>query len=58
MILASNRLELIGHRRIQYGKPIAIVFNPNSGKKNDIRPMIEKRLEIAKIPFEFLLSTK
>lgn len=39
-------------------KPIAIILNPSSGRKRDLRPLIKHRLESAGVPFEFLLSTK
>lgn len=45
-------------QRIVYTKPIAIVVNPFSGKKRDVRAIISKKLEMEKVPFEFLLSTR
>ena len=41
-----------------YDKPIAIVYNTNSGKKIDLRPMIEHRLDAEKIPFEIFSTEK
>jgi diacylglycerol kinase (ATP) len=41
-----------------YIKPIAIIYNPNSGKKRNIRPLIEHRLTEANIQFEFLPSMR
>ena len=34
------------------------MFNPNSGKKRDVRPLIKKRFDLEGIPYEFLLSTR
>ena len=39
-----------------YNKKIAIIYNPASGKKKRVRPLIEKRLDEAGIPYEFLES--
>ena len=41
-----------------YEKPIAIVYNPNSGKKTNIRPAIVKKLEEANVPYEFIETKK
>ena len=50
-------LDLIESRKIDWqNKPIAIIYNPVSGKSRNIRPMIEHRLSEAKIPFEFLAT--
>jgi len=38
-------------RKLVYEKPIAIIYNTNSGKKIDLRPMIEQRLDAEKIPY-------
>jgi hypothetical protein len=43
---------------VKYDKKIAIIYNPNSGKKRNMRPLIEHRLSEAKIGFEFLESKK
>jgi diacylglycerol kinase (ATP) len=43
---------------MNFVKPIAIIYNPNSGKKSDVRQLIQKRLDIAGIKCEFLLSTR
>ena len=45
-------------RLVYTSKPLAIILNPQSGKKRDLRPLISARLEKAGILFEFLLSTK
>ena len=39
-------------------KPIAIIYNPVSGKKTNLRPLIEQRLIAENIPFEFLNTEK
>ena len=41
-----------------YENPIAIVYNPNSGKKTNIRPAIVKKLEEANVPYEFIETKK
>lgn len=41
-----------------YTKPIAIIYNPSSGKKRDLRGLITQRLEMEKLPYEILLSTR
>jgi hypothetical protein len=40
-------------RKIIYDKGVAIVYNPSSGKRKDIRPYIEKRLNEANIKMKF-----
>ena len=56
---AREEIKLLEPERLVYtSKPIAIVVNPSSGKKRDLRPLIQTRLEQAGIPFEFHLSTK
>ena len=49
-----QNFESIKARRVSYKKPIAIIYNPNSGKKRQIRPKIEERLKSANIPFEMM----
>lgn len=39
-----SRIESIKVRTINYSKPIAIVYNPNSGKKQNIKQYITDRL--------------
>lgn len=41
-----------------FTKPIAIIFNPNSGKKRDIRGLISARLKSAGLDFTFFESTR
>ena len=52
--LFLDQIELIEPRKIIYSKPIAIIYNPNSGKKRNLRPLIIKRFKAALIPYEFL----
>ena len=40
-----RKVDLIEPRRVNYDKPIAIVYNPNSGKKRNIRGIIEETLK-------------
>jgi hypothetical protein len=58
MAIESGRIQLITKETIKFKKPLAIVFNPVAGKKRDVRPVIQKRLEMEKIPFEIIESTK
>ena len=53
-----SNFKLSNHRTIQFTKPLAIIYNPNSGKKQDIKSIIKKRLDLAGIPYELLESTK
>jgi len=41
-----------------YDKPICIIYNPNSGKKTNLVPQIEKRLKDEKIEYELLPTGK
>ena len=54
----QQKVEIIHHERIIYTKPIAIIYNPNSGKKRDLLPLIKLRLEQSNVPFEILLSLR
>ena len=53
-----QNFESIKARRVSYKKPIAIIYNPNSGKKRLVEPKIEARLKAAKIPYEMILTQK
>lgn len=39
-----SKFEMIKTRKLVYEKPICIIYNPNSGKKADLVPLIENRL--------------
>jgi diacylglycerol kinase family enzyme len=58
MAIESGRIQLVTKETINFKKPLAIIINPFSGKKRDIRPVIQKRLDMEKISFEFIESTK
>lgn len=45
-------------RKITSDKPIVIIYNPNSGKLIDLRPIIEQRLNAAGIKFELMPTQK
>jgi diacylglycerol kinase (ATP) len=45
-------------RKVAYNKPIAIIYNPNSGKKINLIPIIEQRLKAEGIPYELLATEK
>jgi sphingosine kinase len=49
-------IEPLPRMKVEYTKPIAIIYNPNSGKKIDIRAHIRRRLDEANIKYEFLES--
>ena len=51
-------IDLIEPQRILYTKPIAIIYNPNSGKKRNIKSVIQARLDLANIHHEFLESRR
>lgn len=44
--------------KVQYDKPIALIYNPNSGTKKNIRPVIAKRLTAEGIAHEFIPTAK
>ena len=46
-----KQVDLIEVDTIAYTKPIAIVYNPNSGKKRNIRGIIHKTLDANNIQF-------
>ena len=50
-----DQFELIKTRRVEiHEKPIAIIYNPVSGKSVNMRPIIEERFKLEKIEYEFL----
>jgi len=51
-------IESIKVRTVKFSKPIAIVYNPNSGKKTNIKQFITTRLQKAGLQFEFLMTQK
>ena len=54
-----DKFELIKRRKIPiHEKPLAIIYNPASGKKTDLRPLITKRLDSEKVSYEFLETQK
>jgi len=52
-----SKFELIKTRKLDYSKPLCIIYNPNSGTMTNMIPLIEQRLHAENIPFE-LMSTK
>ena len=50
--------EPLKARRVIYKRPIGIILNPNSGKKRDLKPLIEKRLSEHGIPYEVIPTSK
>ena len=53
-----SNFESIKARRVSYKKPLAIIYNPNSGKKRQVRSKIEERLKAANIPYEMMPTQK
>jgi len=53
-LLLPQFFEPLKVRRTNYDRPIGIIYNPNSGKKRDLRPLIEKRLSEHNIAYELL----
>ena len=53
-----GKFESIKARKLEMVKPIAIIYNPHSGKKTNLVPMIEERLNTEKIPFKLLPTGK
>lgn len=51
-------MRLLRPFKVHYNKPLAIIVNPNAGRKRDPISIIKLRLDMASIPFEFLLSTR
>ena len=51
-------MQILSYKSIKYDKPVAIIYNPNSGKKRDVKQVITDRLNMANIPHEFLESKK
>jgi hypothetical protein len=58
MAIESGCIHLVTKDTFQFKKPLAIIVNPFAGKKRDVRPVIQKRLDMDKISFEFIESTK
>ena len=56
--IESGRIQLVSKGTLTITKPLAIIVNPFAGKKRDVRPVIQQRLDMEKIPFEFIESTK
>jgi diacylglycerol kinase family enzyme len=53
-----SNFELVKTRKITYDLPILIIYNPVSGKKTNLVPLIETRLKLEKIPYELLPTQK
>ena len=51
-----DKIELIKPAKLVYTKPLAIIYNPFSGRKVNIKPLITTRLDMEKIPYELLES--
>ena len=45
-------------RQVTFDKPIAVIFNPNSGKKVNLLPMVEARFKAEGIQYKLLGTTK
>lgn len=49
--------EPIEIKTMNYLKPVAVIYNPNSGKSRNVRDQIQTAMNRAQIPFEFLETT-
>jgi len=45
-------------RKLVYHKPICIIYNPNSGKKTNLVPVIEERLGADNVPYVLMPTQK
>ena len=52
--LTEENFEMIDVGKIKYAKKIAIIYNPEAGKKKSIKDKISKRLQENGIQFEFI----
>jgi len=52
-----EKCEPISIRKMDYSKPVAFIYNPNSGRSRNVRDQIHTTLEKASIPFT-LIETK
>jgi len=53
-----KNFESIQARRVSYKRPIVVIYNPNSGKKRDLAPLIEDRFKAENIPYEMMPTQK
>ena len=53
-----KHVQVIKPLRVAYTKPVAIIYNPNSGRRRNIKGLIIQKLTAAKIPYEILESRK
>jgi diacylglycerol kinase (ATP) len=53
-----SKFEVVKTRKITYDLPILIIYNPISGKQANLVPLIETRLKLEKIPYEFMATKK
>ncbi|CDW74738.1 transcriptional regulator [Stylonychia lemnae] len=54
----TKNVDVIEPGKVIYDKPIAIIYNPNAGKKRNIRAIISQRLDAAGIKHEYLESKR
>ena len=45
-------------KKLSYQKGVAIIYNPTSGKKKNIKPLLERCLTKAKIKCEFFQTER
>ena len=53
-----SKFESIKVRRVNYKKPLAVIYNPNSGNKRNLVPDIEARFNKEGIKFDMLPTKK
>ena len=49
----NDQSQLIQVEKVTYDKPVAVIYNPASGKKKDVRGMIADKLTSEKIETTF-----
>jgi len=53
-----KNFESVKVRKITYNKPLCIIYNPVSGKKTNLLPLMENKLKIANVPYELIPTQK
>ena len=52
------RLESIKVRKVNFSKPICIIYNPNSGSKQNICPQIQQKLDLHQVAYHLMPTQK
>ena len=54
----SKQKAFLKPQKISFDKPVAIIINPNSGKKREVRPLISAHFKQAGLSFTYFESTR